>query len=351
MKLKENIQDRLRKLRSIVSGKKNAWIIIYSNPDPDALASAWALKEIMMEEKTAARIGFTGEVGRLENEAMIGLLGIPAGPVTEKDVKNADLLALVDAQPDFFRNFRLPRCDIVIDHHPKKAVAPGTFADIRPPCLSTSSILTEYLMAANIPIGRKLATALSYGIEIDSRNQQRKPCGVDDNALIFLSRKTDNTLIRRIEFSSYSLRRLDYFSIALIKLRYARGVLYSDIGPVPVTDICVQVADFLMRVKEGNWALVSGVVERKLVIVFRSDGYKKHAGRTAASAFGKYGSAGGHENMGRAEIDKDNIPGGILLTQNERIEQFILRSLAAVEKNFVPLYRTLFGSEKKAETR
>jgi nanoRNase/pAp phosphatase (c-di-AMP/oligoRNAs hydrolase) len=336
-------KDRLSRLSEVISGKKRAFIIIYSNPDPDALASAWALKEIMHRHGVSARIGYTGEVGRLENEAMINLLKIPAAPVKEKDLSKADLIAVVDAQPGFFKEFHLPRCDVVIDHHPNESSHKDVFADIRPKCLAASSILLEYLMTSKTPVSRMLATALSYGIQVDSKNQQRKPCPVDEKALLFLSKKADNTLIRRIEFSSYSLRSLDYFSVALIKLRYSHNVLYSDVGPVPNTDICVQIADFLMRVKEANWALVSGVVGRKLIIVFRSDGYKKHAGKTAHTAFGKYGSAGGHENMGRAEIDKDNIPGGILLTQNERIEKFILQSLAKVEKNFIPIYRSLLA--------
>lgn len=339
---KDTLKKRLTKLTEVLSGKRNAFIVIYSNPDPDALASAWALKEIMGKFNVEARIGYTGEVGRLENEAMIDKLKIPVEHFNEKDLVTADLIALVDSQPSFFKDFCLPRQDIIFDHHPKTLAKDNSFSDIRPKCLATSSILFEYLMALKIPVSKRLATALLYGIQTDSKNQQKNPCAVDEKALLYLTKKADNILIRRIEFSSYSLRSLDYFSIALIKLRHAGNILYSDVGPVSHTDICVQIADFLMRVKEANWALVSGVVGRKLIIVFRSDGYKKHAGKTAYAAFGNYGSAGGHENMGRAEIDKDNLPNQILLTQNEKIEKFILQSLSKVEKNFISIYRLLF---------
>jgi nanoRNase/pAp phosphatase (c-di-AMP/oligoRNAs hydrolase) len=295
----------------------------------------------MRTEGVSATIGYTGEVGRLENEAMIKYLRIPAFPLNEEDLRRADLVALVDSQPGFFKDVELPRCDIVLDHHPVNGVLDVAFADIRIHCLATASILSHYLQAAEIPLGVRLATALYYGIQTDSRNRQRSLSLTDRHALLFLETKVNWTLLRRIEVSSYSLRSLNYFTIALTKLRHSRNVLYSDIGPVPSSDVCVQVADFLIRVKEANWAMVSGVVGRRLIIVFRCDGHKKDAGKTAQAAFGEFGSAGGHRTMGRAEIEESMLPDGIMLTENEKIERFILTSLANYEPGFRPILRTI----------
>ena len=62
-----------------------------------------------------------------------------------------------------------------------------------------------------------------------------------------LESRIDFDLLHRIEFSSYSLVRLDYFAIALIKLRYADGVVFCHLGVVPTSDICAQIADFLIH--------------------------------------------------------------------------------------------------------
>ena len=340
--------NKLEALRAVARGHDRALILIYGNPDPDSLSSAWALKEILRTADVTASIGYTGDVGRPENEAMIKYLRIPAAPLNPNDLYSADLIALTDSQPGFFQNtdVALPRCDIVIDHHPVKESPQAGFVDIRPHCLATASILAEYLEAAGIPVGVRLATALHYGIQTDSRYRQQALSIADRRALLFLDRRVDRLLLRRIEFSSYSLKSLNYFSVALIKLRFSRNVLYSDVGPVPSADVCVQIADFLMRVKEANWALVSGVVGHKLVIVFRCDGHQKNAGRTAEAAFGQLGSAGGHRTMGRAEIDESVLPDGILLTQNEKVEHFILTALADHEPGFRPILRTL--SRKQA---
>ncbi len=331
----------LKKLYSIVQGSKNAIILLYGNPDPDGLASAWALKEIFSSWGILSQIGYTGEVGRLQNAAMIQSLKIPAQSFQKEWLAHHQILATVDAQPLFFKGMDLPPFQVVIDHHPGKVERTTPFVDIRPKCLATASILTEYLRASDLTISKKMATALLYGIITDSRGQRKSASSTDLEALGQLEKIADRNLLRRIEFSQYSLADLEYFSIALLRLRHAGNVLYSHIGSTPYTDVCVQVADFLIHVKEATWALVTGVVKNKLVIVFRCDGYKKHAGKVAAQTFGALGSAGGHTTMGRAEISSQNLPKEINLTQNEKLQEFVVGALAKNDPAFRPLQRQL----------
>jgi len=338
---KSKIQSKLKKLKQAVGDAKNVYILIYSNPDPDGLGSAWALKEILNQWGVNSFIGYTGEVGRLQNASMIQSLRLPAERVNLELLHKADRVAMVDSQPSFFTDLELPRIDMVIDHHPGKTDPSVPFSDIRHNVLSTCSMLTEYLIALGKPIPKRLATALYYGIETDSRGQQKSPSPTDSEAILHLDKLADRNLLRRIEFSQYSFNDLDYFNIALIKRRYARNVLYSHIGAVPYTDVCVQVADFMIRVKESNWALVTGVVKNKLVIVFRCDGHQKNAGKVAQAAFGEMGSAGGHRTMGRAEIPGKSLPKGVSLTQNEKLEWFVVSSLARADSSFRPLQRYL----------
>ena len=339
MEIDSKAKKRLQKLKNVAKGAKSAYILIYSNPDPDALASAWALKEVLQAWGVHSQIAYTGQVGRLQNAAMIQSLKLPAETLDLEKLGKADLVAIVDAQPAFFQDIYLPRCDIVIDHHPKKNDKKYPYVDIRGKVLSTSAMLTEYLVTLGRPVPKRLATALLYGLETDSRGQQKLPTSLDQNAQRFLEKHANQNLIKRIESSQYLLNDLDYFSIALLKLRYAGDVLFAHVGPVPYMDVCVQVADFLIRVKEAHWALVTGVVENKLVIVFRCDGNQKDVGVLAQKAFGELGSAGGHRTMGRAEIIGQNLPDTVRLTKNESCEWFVVDSLAKVDPAFRPLLR------------
>lgn len=332
---------KLKQLLGLARSSKRAVIVIYGNVDPDALASAWALKTIFSWASVKSTIGYTGHIGRLENENMMRTLKIPAFPVNREALEKADLIALVDAQPTFFRDYELPRCDIVIDHHPKEKKAQATFFDIRPECLATCTIVTNYLIALKKPVPVRLATALYHGLMTDSHGLRRGPSRLDKTAIVFLEKHADKSLLANIEFSQYSLGGLDYFGVALAKRRYARDVLYAHLGPVPYTDVCAQVADFLIRVREIHTAVVSGVVDQTLVIVFRCDSRRKDAGRLAQGAFGKIGSGGGHKPMGRAEVDEIALPRGVNLTQNETVERFVVGALTGVDKDFGPLFKSL----------
>jgi nanoRNase/pAp phosphatase (c-di-AMP/oligoRNAs hydrolase) len=337
----ENTEALLERLREVARGARLLRVLIYGNPDPDALASALALKTVLESKTLNVEIGYTGAIGRPENASMIRQLKIPASPVSEAESAHADLVAVVDAQPQFFQDFNLPRCDIVIDHHPNLLERPVAFTDIRPNYLATSSIMTEYLKAAGARLTRRLASALYYGIKVDSRNFMSALGPGDIGALKWLRMKADRDIVKRIEFSQFSREGLDYFSIALVRRRFVSGVMFAHLGPVPFMDVCVQVADFLIRVEHVEWALVTGIAGDTLVVVFRNDGLKKDAGFLARTAFEKIGSAGGHKSMGRAEINQKNLPAGLLLTDNRGIERFVLESLAKVDPAFMPVLRSL----------
>jgi len=337
----ESARSKVERLRALCDGAKDVCVIIYANPDPDALASALALKKILETNKRAVHIGYTGAVGRPENASMIRQLKIPASPVSEEEAARAEVIAIVDSQPQFFSEFRLPRCDIVIDHHPLQDIGPVGFADIRPDYLSTSSIMTEYLRAAGIRLTRDLASALFYGIKTDTRNFMGDLSHGDTEAVRWLRRKADRDIVKRIEFSQFSREGLDYFSIALVRRRFLHGVMFSYLGPVPFSDVCVQVADFFIRVENVSWALVAGVVGDTVVVVFRNDGIKKDAGYLARTAFGGLGSAGGHKSMGRAEVKEDRLPSGLSLSDNRGIEKFVLNSLAKIDPVFLPVLKSV----------
>jgi nanoRNase/pAp phosphatase (c-di-AMP/oligoRNAs hydrolase) len=340
MEANESMRARLERLMKAFMRAKKVCVIIYANPDPDALASALALKKILETKKRAVSIGYTGAIGRPENACMIRQLKIPAFPVSEEEAARYDVIAIVDSQPQFFTDFDLPRCDIVIDHHPLTHKITAEFADIRPNYLSTSSIMTEYLRAAGVRLTKSLASALFYGIRTDTRHFMGDMSHGDLEAIRWLGVKADRDIVKQIEFSQFSPEGLDYFSIALVRRRFLNGVMFSHLGPVPFFDVCVQVADFFIRVENVSWALVTGVVGDALVVVFRNDGIKKDAGYLARTAFGEIGSAGGHKSMGRAEIRQSALPRGLLLSDNRGVEEFVLGSLAKIDPVFLPLLKS-----------
>src|SRR5437899_11119878 len=74
-------------------------ILPHDNPDPDALASAAALKYLVAAfARKAAHIVLGGIVGRAENRAMLTYLNITLVPVGEVAFDGSTAVVLVDRQ-------------------------------------------------------------------------------------------------------------------------------------------------------------------------------------------------------------------------------------------------------------
>lgn len=280
-------------------------VSVFIKPDPDSMASAYALKRLLWRKVRNTSIVCTDHVQRLDNLAMKELLKIPLTQVTEVEPKDFTRYILVDAQPDHDPAFADLPFDAVIDHHPVTRQWKAGFTDIRPTYGATATILIEYLRGARIKPSMKLATALLYAIKTDTGNFER--AGIEEDVVQFqyVFTYANRNLLNKIDRSELTLEDLDYFQTALGNLIHTRKGLYTHVGKVPRGDICVQVADFLTKVHGAGWIFVSGVCEDKLIVIFRNDGYRKNAGKTAARAFGDLGWAGGHKGAARAEIPLD----------------------------------------------
>jgi nanoRNase/pAp phosphatase (c-di-AMP/oligoRNAs hydrolase) len=92
-------------------------------------------------------------------------------------------------------------------------------------------------------------------------------------------------------------------------------------------DVCVIIADFFMRVNAVNWSIVSGLYKKTHTIIFRNDGNRRNAGLVARESFGNIGSAGGHKNMARAEIDVNQLLKQVDYKNNDKLLQWIIRQV------------------------
>ena len=75
-------------------------------------------------------------------------------------------------------------------------------------------------------------------------------------------------------------------------------------------DLLVSIADFFTKVHGLRWIAVSGVVEKKIVVIFRGDG-ARDVGQMAKQCFGVLGQGGGHRNLARAEFLLNLVPDNI----------------------------------------
>lgn len=303
---------QLDRLCDVARGAKNPLILMFADPDPDAVGAALGLATLWKKAGVDADIRYTGEVQRYQNKLLLTYLRKGIERLRQDELAASDCIAVVDAQPGFWREDP-PRARVVIDHHPEKdGTADHEFVDLRPAYGATSSIITEYLLDAEVVIDRKLATALIYGISTDTDDLKRHTHAADIAAFEALHQRADRTFLSRLEKSQIPPKVLDHIAWGINHRVVYRDLAVIHFGAVPTADVLVQVADLLLLTYGVNWVVCAGVVERKgaerkddgraLVVVFRGDGFQQDVGRRAALAFAKLGSAGGHRTMGRAEV-------------------------------------------------
>ncbi len=301
-------RTRLARMLQLVRGRTSAVIAVQDHPDPDGIASAAALKRLLIDKaKMDVTLAATGEVVRAENRAALQFLGETLEDTSSLDLATFDLRALVDTQPGF-GNCCWPEdveVHMVIDHHPRgPALRPDQLTDIRTDYGAAASILVEYLRAAQIEPDAQLATALLYGIKTDTQDLSRAFSHADTEAFLYLYPRANHRLLAKIE--RQRLPR-DYFAIlarALNNCRLYDTVAICRLGPIPSPDMLGEVADLFLRIEGVRWVLVHGQVDQKLHLSVRTDVRRGRAGAIASDLLDDMGSGGGHQMLagGQAEL-------------------------------------------------
>ncbi len=327
---RKSSKARLDEFYSCFASKDSVLITI--DPDPDAIGSAFAVKRLLWHKVASTSIGIIRPIRRLNNLAMVRLLRLPMLLLKTSDTLKSDKVVLVDAQPshnDLFNRFHYR---VVIDHHTQTETLNAGFCDVRPEYGSTSTIMTQYLRAAKIKPSQALATALLYGIKTDTRNFERHTLIEDIDAFRHLFEYADHNILRKIDISDLSLSDTKIFHKAFERKHVIKDRIFIYLDQVPSSDILVEVAEFMLKIRDISWSIVSGIHNDNLIIVIRNDGHRKDAGRLVRRAFGSMGCAGGHQAMARAEIPVNRLSEFIGNLSSTSIERFVRRSLSPFRK-------------------
>lgn len=322
---KNTAKDRLQAFLSVFNKEDEVLVVI--NADPDALATALAVKRLLRYKVKSVTITHPNEIRRLNNVAMVARLKIPLVRLKEVKVDDYSKLVMVDSQPDHLPCFLQLKFHAIIDHHPISTDIEADFIDIRPEYGATSSMAVEYLRAAGMKPSVALATALFYGIKVDTQNFEQKSVLADGKSFRYLFNIANRDLVRKFELTDLRRSELRYFSVALAALKYSKHRYYTHLGRVRSPDVLVIIADFLNHVAGIDWVFVSGIHGEKLVVIFRCDGYRKSAGKLAERIFDSLGSAGGHKGAARAEVPLKNLALGEKEFTSDTLKRFIMRHI------------------------
>jgi nanoRNase/pAp phosphatase (c-di-AMP/oligoRNAs hydrolase) len=292
-------------LREFARGAEYLPIMVHPDPDPDALASALAVRALLRRSPDSTPIVTLGEMTRPENRRMAELLGMRVTVVTEAELKKLSCLIAVDHQPTTFADIATD-CLAVIDHHPIENHLEYHFDDIRTSYGATATIITEYMRADDEKrMDEPMATALLYGIMTDTDSLTRGVHPADVHAYAYLLARADKQLLRKLERPSYKAETARAYGQALAHMGLQHDIATVFLGKLPDDDthILVDVADFCMALEQVTWSVAAAVVDEQIIFTVRHlGGRSAAAGDLARALVAGQGSGGGHATMARARV-------------------------------------------------
>lgn len=334
---------RLARLLSVISGHRAMLIVLQDYPDPDAVASAAALKELAkVTAGLTVSIACGGVVGRTENRALVRYLDMNLLSLMKIDPEQYDIIAMVDTQPATGNNALahdlLP--NIVIDHHPiNTATRRVEFHDVRKHYGATSTIMYEYLKAAGVGISAQLSTSLVYGIRSDTDDLGREASASDVAAFVSLYPSVNHRIMGRIQMSSLPDAYFNMLHDALVSARKYGPCMIAGLGQIDNPDMIAEAADLFLRSESCLWGFCYGYYEGRMLLSLRTVDPVNKAGHVMKRMVSRKGTGGGHGAMAGGQISVAALKPGELRRLEHTVINRLLKTIGLSSERPVKLIK------------
>lgn len=287
-------------------------------PDPDAIASCLGLHYLLEARGIKTAIVYDRNVEKANSLKMLELFNVPMKLASDvHTLGEEDWAVLVDAQKGNANITDLATDEVAaIDHHEDMGDKGYRFSDIRPNVGSCAAIIAEYFFENRINPPPRLATALLYGIFMDTDNLTRGARTLDIDMFYRLYSIADLTIINELRGNELAQEDLGLYADAFKTVE-----IYDDAGFLSLESL----NDSLLGAAGDIVVSVSGV---NVVVAYskRTSGVKLsvrsilpaiRANELVRSIVEGVGFGGGHFHMAGGFIPADRM------APRRRIETFI----------------------------
>ncbi|HPM72148.1 MAG TPA: DHH family phosphoesterase [Spirochaetales bacterium] len=303
---------RIETLASILrAAPGSVFIQAHDVPDPDAIASAFGLRHLLSSYGVESTIVYEREFEKIDAQRMVELLGIELSLASDvPTIGPDDWAVIIDGQRGNANMVDLACREVAaIDHHALRDDAAYRYADIRPEVGSCAAMIAEYFAEAGMAPPGLVATALMYGIFVDTDNLTRGVSDLDARMFYELRAWADADLIRKLRGSQIMLRDLAMYAEALGKVETHGRLAF--LGLRDADDSLVGAAnDLVQSVDEVDVSLSYSLREDGIKLSTRSLVEAVRADELAKAIVDGIGFAGGHAHMGGGFIPATALPPG-----------------------------------------
>ena len=278
-------------------------------PDPDAIASSFALQRLLEKLNVPSVIVFDREIEKSNSVRMLEIFGIEMKNAFSVDTMGEeDWTVLVDVQKENANLTDLVTEEVAcIDHHDDNGFSDYKFKDVRPEYGACSTIIASYWNDAGLIPEREVATALLYGIRSDTSGLSRGVSIHDIEAYYNLYPLADMSKITELDNNSIDISVLTNFARAFETVE-----VYGKIGFLSLESeddsLLGAAGDILLSVENVDIVVAYAVRKTGLKYSVRSIDKKVAASDLIKHIVGSYGVGGGHKTMAGGFIPKEKFP-------------------------------------------
>ena len=286
------------------------YIQTHNFPDPDAIASAYGLQKLLAAHQIPATLCYEGQIDKLSASKMLEAFDIDliAYDRLKGRMKPEDYIICVDSQKSSGNITDFIGDEVAcIDHHPVFVPMEYRYKDIRP-VGACATLIAEYFQDLGLEPDPDTATALLYGLKMDTLQFTRGVTDADIQMFRFLFRRCDQAALSRLERNNMEFEDLKAYGAAIENIEVYGNVGFSSV-PFPCPDAMIaMLADFILALVEVEVAVVFSRREDGIKISVRSEIPEIHAGHLVSEALKGVGGGGGHPGMAAGSIKPPEIP-------------------------------------------
>lgn len=320
---------KLSELINLLKGHR-VFIQTHNFPDPDAIASAFGLQVLLKNFGIPTTICHHGQIERSSTSIMLTEFGIEMTVDADiKDMTEEDYIITVDSQKGNANLLDLIGDEVAcIDHHPTFCEVEYKYKDIRL-VGSCATIIADYYRIYDIDMPQEVATALLYGLKMDTSDFCRGVTELDVDIYRYLFPRANNALIRRFQAGVIQYDELEAFVDTMKNIDIYNGVAFAFLDYECADAFVAMVSDFILNLDVVTFAVVYSRRSTGFKFSVRSELDELDAGKIADMALASVGSGGGHSSMAGGFAEESRLL-GLSIEFNRTIQNLFLDAIRAM---------------------
>lgn len=271
--------SKLNELIDLCQGHP-VYIQTHNFPDPDAIASAYGLQKLLGMYGVESILCYDGRIDKLSASKMLETFNIQMLPYESlvSDMKETDCIICVDTQKHAGNVTDFVGDEIAcIDHHPTFVPIEYGYQDIRITG-ACATLIAEYFFLSGKELDTDTATALLYGIKMDTLQFTRGVTELDIAMFGFLFPRCNQEKLTDLERNNMEFADLKAYGAAIESIELYDRAGFSCI-PFSCPDALIAIlSDFILALIEVEVAVVFSFREDGVKLSVRSEDLNVHAG-------------------------------------------------------------------------